>query len=154
MEEAPLPDGRIKKFARVHRADGVHIIACPTAETVLLLREYRPFYGSYIWSLPGGRVDKESDIEGGAQRELQEETGYRAGHLNHLWTVNISESVGMTNHIFVAHNLANDPLPQDHDELIDVHEYPIDEALTLIESSAKVHLPSAYALQRYLREKF
>lgn len=153
IEEASLPDGRIKKVARVHRADGVHVIACPTEETVLLLREYRPYYGTYIWALPGGRVDKESDVAGAAQRELQEETGYRAEVLEHLWTMNISESIAMANHIFIARDLVKDPLPQDGDEMMEVHELPLEEALQRIESSPKAHLPSAYALQRYLREQ-
>lgn len=153
QESAPLPDGRTKTVARVYRADGAHIIAFKTPDTILMLREFRPFFGGYIWMLPSGKVDKETDIEAAAQRELQEETGYRADSIKHLWTVNYSESVGWQNHIFEARELHPDPLPQDEDELIEVHEMSIEEALEKIHNSPKVHMTSAYALMRYLREK-
>jgi 8-oxo-dGTP pyrophosphatase MutT (NUDIX family) len=153
LEEAPLPDGRVKKIARVHRADSSHILAFDNAKNVLLLREFRPFYGEYIWMLPSGRVDKETDMHEGAQRELREETGFRAAKMKHLWTVHHSESLAFANHIFLARDLIEDPLEQDHDELIEVHRMYPEEALEKVLASPKVHLPSAYALLRYLREK-
>ena len=60
MEEAMLPDGRKKKAARIHRCDSAHIIALTGKGSVLLLREYRPFYGDYVWMLPSGKADKET----------------------------------------------------------------------------------------------
>lgn len=152
MEEASLPNGKKKKTARVHRADTVTMIAEIRPGTILLLREFRPYYGEYLWMLPSGRIDKESDMTIAAQRELQEETGFRAANLKHLWVANISESLILTNHFFYASDLTPDPLPQDDDELMEVHEVEIEDALKRIESSSKVHLPSAYALQRWLRE--
>ena|SRR5581483_6602966 len=150
LEEAPLPDGRTKKVARVQRADSAHVIALTNTGNILLIREFRPFYKEYIWMLPSGRIDKETDPIAGAQRELQEETGYRAEKLEHLWTLSHSESMIMANHAYVATGLVKDPLPQDPDELIEVHEVDIHEALKLVESSPKVHLPSAYALRRFI----
>src|SRR3989338_2011864 len=105
MEEALLPNGKMKKAARVQRADSVQVIALISDGKILLLREFRPYYGQYIWMLPGGRADKEMDITEAAQRELREETGYRAEHLEKLWTVNHSESLIMENHVYVAGGL-------------------------------------------------
>ena len=152
MEEASLPNGNKKKTARVQRADTVTMITESKPGTILLLREFRPYYSQYIWMLPSGRIDKESDMTLAAQRELQEETGYCAATLTYLWSANVSESLLLTNHFFYASELTPDPLPQDDDELMEVHETEMQEALRLIESSAKVHLPSAYALRRYLQE--
>jgi ADP-ribose pyrophosphatase len=151
-EEVSLPDGRTKKVRRVKRADSVHVIAIPKPGHILVLHEYRPFYQTKIWMLPSGRVDKEIDIEKAAQRELQEETGFRAEKLTYLFCTNHSESLMMTNHVFLATDLSPDPLPQDADEMIEVHELPIEEALKNILSSPKVHTASAYALLRYLYE--
>ena len=153
LEEAKLPDGRIKKIARVHRADSSHILAFDDGGNILLLREFRPFYGDHLWMLPSGRADKEGDIQEGAQRELREETGFRAAQMRHLWTANISESLAFSNHVFLARDLIEDPLEQDNDELIEVHHVPEEEALEKVLASPVVHLPSAYALLRYLREK-
>ncbi len=152
-EEAPLPDGRTKKTARAERPDSVHIIAFQDPEHILMLREFRPFYGDYIWMLPSGKVDKETDIAAGAQRELREETGYKAAELKHLWSANIYESLKNTTHIFIAKALTKDPLPQDAHEMIEVHSLVPHEALENVLSSKNVHLPSAYALLRLLREE-
>ena len=71
-EEATLPDGRTTSCTRVYRADAVHILAFPSKDTILLLREYRPFHGAWQWMLPSGLADKESDVTAAAQRELHE----------------------------------------------------------------------------------
>lgn len=86
-----------------------------------MLREFRPYYGKYIWMLPGGREDKENDIEVAAQRELREETGFQAGELTYYCKTNHSESLMMTSHLFIAKKLTPAPLPKDDDELMEVH---------------------------------
>lgn len=153
LEEAPLPDGRLKKIARAHRPDAVHILAFPDDAHILLLREYRPHYGVWIWMLPSGKVDKETDIEAAAQRELQEETGFKAGELRYYCATNHSEGLVMTNHIFIARKLIPSSLPQDAHELIEVHTVGLEEAIDKVLASEKIHTPSAYGLLRYVRER-
>ncbi len=153
LDEASLPDGRVKKTARIHRCDTVHIIAFKEQDTILLLREFRPFYGQYVWMLPTGRVNKETDHAKAAQRELQEETGHRAEVIEYYASSRHSETFDSANHVYIAKNLTRSPLPQDEDELIEVHELPYEEALEKVLSSPVVHTASAYALLRYDREK-
>lgn len=153
LDTAPLPDGREKTMVRVHRCDAVHIIALPTPKTVLMLREFRPHYGTYIWMLPSGKVDKEDEHATAAQRELQEETGMRAEEIQHWFTAHHSEGVAIGNHVYIARGLTPDPLPQDPGELIEVHELPFEEALENVLQSEKLHTISAMALLRYLKEK-
>ncbi len=152
LESATLPDGRVQRAARVGRADSVHILAFPTESTILMLREYRPYYGTSIWMLPSGRVDKESDSMIAAQRELQEETGFKANELTLYCTTNNSESLMMTSHYFIARRLVPSVLPQDDDEMIEVHTLKLEEALQNVLSSKKVHTASAFALLRYMKE--
>ncbi len=152
-ESAPLPDGGEKQITRLYRPDGVHIIALTENGKILLLKEFRPFYGTYIYMLPSGRVDKENDHREGAQRELREETGFRAEKLEHFCSARQSESMEFENHVYVASGLVNDPLPQDEDERIEVMECSLVDTILLVHGSAKVHLPSAYALLRYAFER-
>lgn len=153
LESAPLPDGRVKTAGRGRRADTVHILAFPTTDTLLLLREFRPFYGAYVWMLPSGKIDKEADPLLAAQRELREETGFRAEQMEPFCTCHHAEGMDWTSHLYLARDLRHDPLPQDATELIEVHPLPLEEALQRILSSEKVHTASAYGLLRYLRER-
>ncbi len=148
-----LPDGREKKTVYVTRPHSVHILAFKNDDTLLMLREYRPLYGEYIWMLPSGRVDKETNIAEAAQRELQEETGFKAASLQYYCETNYSESLKSTNYLFIAKDLSPSPLPQDADELIEVHELTPEQALQNILQSPKVHTASAYGLLRYLYEQ-
>jgi ADP-ribose pyrophosphatase len=103
--------------------------------------------------LPSGRVDKEQDIAEAAQRELREETGYRAQALEFYCSTRHSEAVNFANHLFLARDLVEDPLTQDADELIEVHVLPLAEAIEKTLGSPVVHTASAYGLLRYAREK-
>lgn len=152
LESAQAANGVEKKTARVYRCDSAHILAFDDQNRVIMIREYRPFYGDYIWMIPSGRMDKEDDVVVTAGRELQEETGFKAGKLEPYCSVNLSESLVITNHIFIAHDLTPDPLPQDPDEVIEVHALPLEEALQNVLQSTKVHVVSAFALLRYMKE--
>lgn len=102
--------------------------------------------------LPSGKADKETDIEVAAQRELQEETGYRAGEITLLWKANNSEDMKSTNYFFLARQLQPSSLPQDDDELIEVEEVSVEDAIDRVLKSPIVHTPSACGLLRYARE--
>ena len=153
LDSATRPNGTVKKIARVVRPDSVHIIAFASDTTILLLREYRPFFGTYIWMLPSGSADKEeTDMAVAAQRELQEETGFRAGELTLYCRTYHSESVIMSNHIYIAKKLSHAPLSKDEDEMIEVHTLSLSDALEKVLASEYVHTASAYGLLRYCRE--
>ncbi len=153
QDEAPLRKGGIKKISRAKRADVAHILAFPDVEHILLLHEYRPFYKDQIWMLPSGHIDKEVDVLVGAQRELQEETGFRASKLTHLWSTNVTELIISTNHFFLAEELVKDPREQDEDEDIEVHHLTLEDALQKVHQSSVIHLPSAYGILRWMKEQ-
>lgn len=151
-ESAELPDGRVNTADIIHRPDTVHIIAITEPGRVLILREFRAFYGEYVWMIPSGKADKEQDMYVAAQRELREETGYEARQLELLSTMNQIDTLDYSLHVFIARDLVKNPLPQESTELIEVHELPIEEALEKVLTSPKTHLISSYALLRYMRE--
>jgi ADP-ribose pyrophosphatase len=72
------------EFTRVVvRHPGV-VVAVPLldAETALLVRQYRVAVGRALLEVPAGKRDVEGELpEDTARRELEEETGYRAGRL-------------------------------------------------------------------------
>ena len=54
--------------------------------SALLLRRHRFVQDRWGWELPGGLIDEGEEPAETAVRELEEETGYRAGQVEHLIT--------------------------------------------------------------------
>ena len=84
--------------------------------------------------MPAGKIDSEGESnEECARRELQEETGYIAGNIKHI--ISINTTPGFTNeviHIYVAEDLTRGEQSPDEDEFINVELYTPGEISHLI----------------------
>lgn len=68
----------------IQTRDYVTVVALTAAGEVLLVRQYRPAVEQVTLELPAGHVEPGESPEEAARRELEEETGYRAGRLEFL----------------------------------------------------------------------
>jgi 8-oxo-dGDP phosphatase len=80
-----LPDNNQAERTVVTHPGAVAILALDDAQRVLMIRQYRHPVGRELWEIPAGLrdVDGESLLQT-AQRELLEETGYRASEWHTL----------------------------------------------------------------------
>jgi ADP-ribose pyrophosphatase len=78
--------GLLDDYYVVERSDFVLVVA-GDAERIVLVRQYRPATEKYYWSLPAGYIGNGEAPEQAAVRELQEETGLRAGSARKLMTL-------------------------------------------------------------------
>jgi len=85
--ESPLT-GEPHPFYRIESPPWVNIVALTEAEELVLVRQFR--HGSRVVTLeiPGGLVDPGETPKFAGGRELLEETGYRAGRLESLGSLN------------------------------------------------------------------
>jgi ADP-ribose pyrophosphatase len=77
--------GEVTATREVVRHQGsVATLAVDDASRVALVRQYRYAVDEALWELPAGRRDGDETPEAGARRELAEETGLEAGHMELL----------------------------------------------------------------------
>jgi ADP-ribose pyrophosphatase len=116
-------------------------------DEVLLIRQYRHAAGGMILEVPAGKLDAGETPEVCVRRELQEETGQRAGRIEALgwiWT-----TPGFTDekiYLFAAFDLVSVPQHLDDDEVIELVPTPLSRALEMVWCGEIKDAKSALAL--------
>ena len=146
-EEVELPDGRRTQLDLIRHPCAAAVVPFLSYDEVLLIRQYRYAAGGEIYEVPAGKLDPGESPEACASRELEEETGYRAGRLQPL--AQILTTPGFTDeriHLFAAEALSPGRQRLDDDELIELVPLPLDEALAMVWSDALPDAKSSLAL--------
>ena len=137
-----------------HHNGGAAVVPVTKEGKILMVRQYRNAIDRYTLEIPAGAFDTAN--ESGAEcvaRELEEETGYRAGSVE--WLITIRSMVAFCNEkveIYVAKDLVPSVQHLDEEESIQLEEYTI-EALKEkifrgeIEDSKTVSALMAYAVK-------
>jgi ADP-ribose pyrophosphatase len=100
-------------WERAYLPDGVIVLPVTEDGKILLVKEKRPHENPPVRMKPiSGILEPEKGTpEENAQREMQEEIGYRASHLEPLLTLKGSGTVNSTHYYFVARGLTPSKLP-------------------------------------------
>ena len=121
---------------------GVCVVAVDDQDRLLLVRQWRHAAGRALLEIPAGTLDREPDwsIEDHARaaaRELEEETGSRAGawrYLGAFWTAPGFTSELM--HLYLATDLVSvheGGLAPDEDERLELRPVPFAEAVAMVD---------------------
>jgi ADP-ribose pyrophosphatase len=135
-----LPDGTVAEMdiARHPGASAVvPFMSGPLGDEpqILLIRQYRFAAGGYIYEIPAGRLDPDEKPIDCAARELKEETGCTADHMEPLTT--ILTTPGFTDeviHIFMATGLTHGQHHREADEFVELVIMRLSEALERVSS--------------------
>lgn len=126
-----LYDGRTVIFEKLKRPDTVVVYPVLPDGRILLTRQEQPGKPPFIGAA-GGRVDEGEDIEAAAQRELLEETGYRATSLTLYSAQQPISKIEWAVYTFVARGLAHvAPQALDGGEKIELMPVTFDELIAL-----------------------
>ncbi|MBR0134963.1 MAG: NUDIX hydrolase [Clostridia bacterium] len=121
----------------------------------VLVRQWRHGKAALTTEFPGGVIGWSEEPADAAYRELYEETGYKAGKLEYLGSVNPNPALFESRfYVFLAQEL--EPTGQTHpdrDELISVELHPIDEVIDSFGSEEYSHAFMGTALAFYLRNR-
>jgi len=137
----------------VERPGGVTLLAFDAEDRLLLVRQYRHPAGRDLVELPAGTLDPGESPKVCAERELQEETGYRPGRLERLGGFFLAPGYcSEYQHIFLATELTESKLEGD-EEAIYLEPTSLDEALRLVETGGIEDAKTVAALLLYLRSR-
>ena len=115
------PDGHVAYREFVRHPGAVMMIPMLDDDHVVLERQFRYPLGRAFIEFPAGKIDPGEALLDCAQRELLEETGYRARDWNHLGGFN--NAVGYSDEridVFVARSLTPDTTRRDPGEVLEV----------------------------------
>ena len=133
---AELPNGRRTLYGVVMCKPALGVLPLLDADTVLLVGQYRYVFGGFFWEIPTGAREAGESERDAAARELAEETGHRAAHLEPLCSFQSSKSfLDEISRVYVATGLT--PLaggPEgDATEFIEVAPFRVDDAIAMVE---------------------
>ncbi len=128
-----LPDGKesIREVV-VHRGA---IAAVPLMDdgTIVMVRQFRQAAGQTLLEIPAGTLEIGEEPAVCAERELQEEIGYRPEKLTLLFSSYLAPGYSSEMlHTFLAQDLVLSKSENDEDEFIEIVRIPMNDAVDLI----------------------
>ncbi len=133
LDTVALPNGRTIELEILRHPGASAVVPLKEDGKVVLIRQLRHAAGGFIYEIPAGKLDPDEDPKDCAARELEEEVGYRAGSLELL--TSIWTAPGFTDeviHIYLGTNLEVGNQNLDQDEVLEIVEWPLEEAMSRI----------------------
>lgn len=134
-ETVALPNGRTTELEIIRHPGASAVVPIKDDGTVVLIRQFRHAAGGFIYEIPAGKLHPQEDPRICASRELEEEIGYRASQLELL--TSIWTAPGFTDeiiHIYRGTGLQPGRQQLDHDEVLEVVEWPLQKAMAEIQN--------------------
>lgn len=129
-----VPNGNIVKWDLIQHKGAAAVVAVKEDGKLLMVRQYRNALDRETLEIPAGALDStEEPTDVAAARELEEETGYRAGKLELL--LSLRTTVAFCNEkidVYVATELTPSRQHLDEDEFLNVESHDLEELVQMI----------------------
>lgn len=133
IDTVRLPNGHIARREIVEHRGAVAIVPLLDENTVLLIRQYRQAVGETLLEIPAGTLEPGEPPDRCAERELQEETGYRAGKLRRLFSQYLAPGYSQeVLHVYLAEQLTPTRQQTDEDEAVELAPTPLEQIAPMI----------------------
>ena len=138
VDTVRFPDGTTGELELIRHPGASAVVPCTgdpagVDPTILMIRQFRYAAGGDLWEVPAGTLAPGEAPEACARRELLEEAGVTAQHVERL--TSIWTTPGFTDeaiHLFWAHGLTPGTAAREPDEFIEVVPRPLSDVLTAI----------------------
>lgn len=133
VDTVRLPNGKTSQREIVEHRGAVAIVPLLDEETVLMIRQFRLAVNEVLLEVPAGTLEPEEPPEVCAARELEEETGYRAGTLRKLFSQYLAPGYSQEIlHVFLARDLEKTAQHPEEDESVEVVPVPLSRAVDMV----------------------
>ena len=155
VETVTLPNGVTVDLEVVRHPGAAAIVPMKNDRTVVLVRQYRHAAGGFIYEIPAGKLHPGEDPRDCAERELEEEIGYRAA----VWQPLLSffSGPGFTDevlHLFKAAGLIAGTQALGHDEVLEVVELSLEKAMAQVQDGTIRDAKTIIGLQAVYMSEF
>lgn len=146
-DEVLLSSGRRTAREIIEHPGSVAIAAMLRDGRILMIKQFRLAAGAVIWEIPAGTMEKGETPKACARRELEEETGYRPGTIEHLFKSYPAPGYSMElMHFYLATSLRRTRQATEEDEVITVEAVPPENALRMVASGEIIDTKTICAL--------
>lgn len=153
VDRVQLPNGLTVELETIRHPGAAAVIPLKDNGTIVLIRQFRHAAGGFIYEIPAGKLHPGENPLHCASRELEEEVGYRAASFELLFS--IFTAPGFADeviHVYQATGLTKGRQQLDRDEVLEVVEMPLSEAVRKIEDGTIRDAKTIVGLQAvYLR---
>lgn len=153
-EDRVLANGHECRWDFIHHDGAAAVIPVTDEGKILMVRQYRNALDRFTLEIPAGKLDdpKEPTLEC-ATRELEEETGFQAGSMEFLISVNTTIAF-CDEHIdiYLARDLKPSHQHLDEDEVIQVESWDLKDLEDLIFAGKITDAKTIAAITAYARK--
>ncbi len=129
-----MPNGHEARLDILEHDGSVVMIPVDAEGDMVFVRQYRHPTRLDLLELPAGTRRGDEPPETCAAREMREETGLAAGHLEQLGAFYLAPGYSTEfMYVFLATDLTPNPLPPDSDEFLRVEKFPVRRAMEMAE---------------------
>lgn len=144
-----LSSGRIHTREIVEHPGAVTLIPI-LGDKIILVRQFRLSTGKVIYELPAGTISSGESPEACAEREISEETGYKAGVLQKVFQCYLAPGYSTElMHFYVATRLMPGKQSFDEDEAIRVYPTMLENALNMVKMNEIMDAKTTIGLLLY-----
>ncbi|WP_375178940.1 NUDIX domain-containing protein [Enterococcus rotai] len=152
LDEVRLPNGETGTRELVFHPGAVAVIPITADHKMIMVKQFRKPMEKILLEIPAGKIDpgEHDHPKETAERELEEETGYRANKFTFVTSMYVSPGFAdELLHIYYAEDLEKvpNPRPQDDDEVLELYTLTLDEAKAEIASGLICDAKTIFAVQ-------
>jgi ADP-ribose pyrophosphatase len=132
-DKVKIPGGRESYREIVEHNGGGAILAINEKKEIIMVRQFRKPFEEVLLEIPAGKLEKDENPLDCGIRELEEETGFKAKHME-LMNV-IYPSPGFSDeklYIYFCDEMEKTSTNYDEDEIIQIEYIPYDRAVDMI----------------------